>query len=60
MPLQYPVNAPKAASIVVIFKSTAHPNGATKDYIKLPGFAAGKGTEVIGGQLYIDDINLTY
>lgn len=60
MPLQYPVNAPKAASIVVIFKSTAHPNGATKDYIKLPGFAAGKGTEVIGGQLYIDDIKLNY
>lgn len=60
VPVQYPVNAPKAASIVVIFKSTAHPNGATKDYIKLPGFAAGKGTEVIGGQLYIDDINLTY
>lgn len=60
IPITYPANANKAARIIVIFKSTAHPNGATKDYIKLPGFAAGKGTEVIGGQLYIDDIKLNY
>lgn len=60
VPVQYSANAAKAASIVVIFKSTAHSSGTTKDYIKLPSFAAGKGTEVLGGQLYIDDIKLNY
>lgn len=60
VPVKYPANAAKAASIVVIFKSTAHSSGTTKDYLKLPAFAAGKGTEVLGGQLYIDDIKLNY
>lgn len=60
LPLSYPANAAKAASIIVIFKSTAHSNGATKDYLKLPAFAANSKTESVGGQLYIDDIMLNY
>ncbi|MDE6317901.1 MAG: PCMD domain-containing protein, partial [Muribaculaceae bacterium] len=60
IPLSYPANAPKAASIIIIFKSTAHSNGATRSYIKLPGFAASAKTETVGGQLYIDDIKLNY
>lgn len=60
LPLSYPANAAKAASIIVIFKSTAHSNGATKNYLKLPAFAANSKTESVGGQLYIDDIMLNY
>lgn len=60
LPLSYPANAAKAATIIVIFKSTAHSNGATKNYLKLPAFAANSKTESVGGQLYIDDIMLNY
>lgn len=60
LPLSYPANAAKAATIIVIFKSTAHSNGATKSYLKLPAFAANSKTESVGGQLYIDDIMLNY
>lgn len=60
LPLAYSANAEKAASIVVIFKSTAHSSGATRDYLKLPSFAASSKTESVGGQLYIDDIMLNY
>lgn len=60
LPLSYPDNAAKAASIVIIFKSTAHSSGATRSYLKLPGFAANAKTESVGGQLYIDDIKLNY
>lgn len=60
LPLSYSGNAEKAASIEIIFKSTAHSSGATKDYLKLPKLAANAKTESIGGQLYIDDIKLNY
>lgn len=60
LPLSYSANAEKAALIVIIFKSTGHSSGATRSYLKLPGFAANAKTESVGGQLYIDDINLTY
>lgn len=60
LPLSYPANAAKAAKIIVVFKSTAHSNGASRDFLKLPAFAANSKTESVGGQLYIDDIMLNY
>lgn len=60
IPLTYPANAAKAASIEIIFKSTGHESGASRSYLKLPGFAANAKTESVGGQLYIDDIKLNY
>lgn len=60
LPFTYSANADKAASLVIIFKSTGHSNGATRSYLKLPGFGANAKTESVGGQLYIDDIKLNY
>lgn len=60
LPFTYAANAAKASSLVIIFKSTGHSSGATRSYLKLPALAANAKTESVGGQLYIDDINLTY
>ena len=59
LPLTYSIGAAKAAKIIIIFKSTAHEDGATRSYLKLSGLY-GSGEESVGGQLYIDDIELTY
>ena len=52
----------KAARICVIFRSSANPDcyAINESNLTYPGFAASKGTQTVGSQLYIDDVTLNY
>lgn len=52
----------KAAKICVIFRSSANPDcyAINESNLTYPGFAASKGTQTVGSQLYIDDMTLNY
>lgn len=61
MNLPYTVKQ-KAAKICVIFRSSANPDcyAINESNLTYPGFAASKGTQTVGSQLYIDDVTLNY
>ncbi len=61
MNLPYTVKL-KAAKICVIFRSSANPDcyAINESNLTYPGFAASKGTQTVGSQLYIDDVTLNY
>lgn len=62
LPLTYVLDAPKAAKISVVFKSSGNPDAMSKSttYWRCPGAKNVSGGEYVGSELYIDDIELVY
>lgn len=62
LPLTYALDAPKAAKISVVFKSSGNADAMSKSttYWRCPGAKNVSGGEYVGSELYIDDIELVY
>lgn len=62
LPLTYELDAPKAAKISVVFKSSGNSDALNKDtkFWYTPGSNNTSGGEYVGSELYVDDIQLVY